>query len=50
MAGKTGNNGTIKSIQILRAIAALGVVYTHCATEGGFAIKNTGSWGVDIFL
>jgi peptidoglycan/LPS O-acetylase OafA/YrhL len=49
MAETGENTGTIKSIQILRAIAALGVVYTHCAT-GGFNIKNTGAWGVDIFF
>jgi peptidoglycan/LPS O-acetylase OafA/YrhL len=47
---KNGRQSPLISIQILRAIAALGVVYTHCATEGGFSIKNTGAWGVDIFF
>jgi peptidoglycan/LPS O-acetylase OafA/YrhL len=50
VAKTVGTNETIKSIQILRAIAALGVVYTHCRTEGGFTIKNTGEWGVDMFF
>ncbi|GHV74495.1 exopolysaccharide production protein ExoZ [Spirochaetia bacterium] len=40
----------LNSIQLLRAIAALGVVYTHCVSEGGLNIKNTGGWGVDIFF
>jgi peptidoglycan/LPS O-acetylase OafA/YrhL len=42
---------TFVTIQILRGIAALGVVYDHCATEGGFnGLKHTGAWGVDIFF
>jgi peptidoglycan/LPS O-acetylase OafA/YrhL len=44
-------NGSIKSIQILRAIAALGVVYVHCsAPRGGYKFPQTGSFGVDIFF
>jgi peptidoglycan/LPS O-acetylase OafA/YrhL len=51
MANESNQPQTFVAIQILRAIAALGVVYTHCASEGGFNnIKNTGAWGVDIFF
>jgi peptidoglycan/LPS O-acetylase OafA/YrhL len=47
----TGGNETIKSIQFLRAIAALGVVYFHCTAErGGYHFPNTGAFGVDIFF
>jgi peptidoglycan/LPS O-acetylase OafA/YrhL len=48
---RDGKNDSIKSIQILRAIAALGVVYYHCtAPEGGYNFPQTGSFGVDIFF
>jgi peptidoglycan/LPS O-acetylase OafA/YrhL len=50
MGNENNQKQTFITIQILRAIAALGVVYTHCASEGGFNIKNTGAWGVDIFF
>lgn len=50
MAEKIGNNGTIKSIQILRAIAALSVVYVHCTTAGDYKFPSAGSFGVDIFF
>jgi peptidoglycan/LPS O-acetylase OafA/YrhL len=51
MVNETKQQQNFITIQILRAIAALGVVYTHCASEGGFTnIKNTGRWGVDIFF
>jgi peptidoglycan/LPS O-acetylase OafA/YrhL len=51
MAEKIGNGGTIKSIQILRTIAALSVVYFHCtAPRGGYNFPQTGSFGVDIFF
>jgi peptidoglycan/LPS O-acetylase OafA/YrhL len=43
-------NKTIKSIQLLRAIAALSVVYVHCTTGGGYKFPSTGSFGVDIFF
>jgi peptidoglycan/LPS O-acetylase OafA/YrhL len=44
------NRGTIKSIQILRAIAALSVVYVHCTTAGDYKFPSVGSFGVDIFF
>jgi peptidoglycan/LPS O-acetylase OafA/YrhL len=51
MSNENSQRQTFVTIQILRGIAALGVVYTHCATEGGFnRFKNTGAWGVDIFF
>jgi peptidoglycan/LPS O-acetylase OafA/YrhL len=51
MCNENTQRQTFVTIQILRGIAALGVVYTHCATEGGFnGLKNTGAWGVDIFF
>lgn len=43
-------NNEIKSIQILRAIAALSVVYVHCTTAGDYNFLTTGSFGVDIFF
>jgi peptidoglycan/LPS O-acetylase OafA/YrhL len=38
----------IKSIQILRALAALSVVYTHCADN--YETPKAGDFGVDIFF
>jgi len=48
----TDRKPSIRSIQLCRAVAALAVVYTHCAGEGqgGFHLRNTGAWGVDIFF
>jgi peptidoglycan/LPS O-acetylase OafA/YrhL len=49
MADASG--GTVRSIQILRAIAATAVVYFHCnSPRGGFGLPPTGAWGVDIFF
>ncbi|MBL7262301.1 acyltransferase family protein [Paractinoplanes lichenicola] len=49
MASESG--GTIRSIQILRALAATAVVYFHCSSpRGGFGFPQTGAWGVDIFF
>jgi peptidoglycan/LPS O-acetylase OafA/YrhL len=42
--------GTIKSIQILRAVAALSVVYVHCTTAGDYKFPSAGAFGVDIFF
>jgi peptidoglycan/LPS O-acetylase OafA/YrhL len=41
---------TLISVELLRAIAALAVVYYHCTIEDGFKIASTGAWGVDIFF
>ena len=42
---------TLRSIQFLRALAALGVVYYHAVDAGGnFALPSTGAWGVDVFF
>ena len=42
---------TIKSIQILRAIAALMVAYFHSTDRGGVnLLPHTGAFGVDIFF
>ncbi len=42
---------TIVSIQILRAVAALSVVYTHCADKVVCSeFPTTGRFGVDIFF
>lgn len=38
------------SIQLLRAIAALSVVYVHCTTAGDYNLPSTGRFGVDIFF
>jgi exopolysaccharide production protein ExoZ len=48
---QTTNKQTIVSIQLLRAIAALSVVYVHCA-DGIVcdSFKTTGRFGVDIFF
>ncbi len=36
---------------MLRAVAALAMVYFHCtAPRGGFDLPQTGRWGVDIFF
>jgi peptidoglycan/LPS O-acetylase OafA/YrhL len=40
----------IVSIQLLRAIAALSVVYVHCTTAGDYNFPSTGAFGVDIFF
>jgi exopolysaccharide production protein ExoZ len=49
MADASG--GTIRSIQIMRAMAATAVVYFHCnSPRGGFDFPQTGAWGVDIFF
>lgn len=49
MANASG--GTIRSIQILRVLAATAVVYFHCnPPRGGFGFRQTGSWGVDLFF
>jgi peptidoglycan/LPS O-acetylase OafA/YrhL len=42
-------NGSIKSIQLLRATAALAVVYTHYSVYA-FPQFHTGGFGVDIFF
>jgi peptidoglycan/LPS O-acetylase OafA/YrhL len=42
--------GSIVSIQLLRAIAALSVVYVHCTTAGDYNFFSTGTFGVDIFF
>jgi len=47
---ETVGNGTIKSIQILRAIAALSVVYRHCTIAGDYKFPSFGTFGVDIFF
>jgi peptidoglycan/LPS O-acetylase OafA/YrhL len=45
------NGATIRSIQVLRALAATAVVYFHCnSPRGGFGFPETGAWGVDIFF
>lgn len=42
---------TVRSIQFLRAFAALAVVYYHAVDAGGvFALPSTGAWGVDVFF
>ncbi|MEU4158193.1 acyltransferase [Actinoplanes sp. NPDC026670] len=47
----SASGGTIRSIQILRAMAATAVVYFHCnSPHGGFGFPQTGAWGVDIFF
>jgi peptidoglycan/LPS O-acetylase OafA/YrhL len=51
MSNENTQGETFVTIQILRGIAALGVVYFHCVGEGGFSgFKKTGAWGVDIFF
>jgi peptidoglycan/LPS O-acetylase OafA/YrhL len=51
MAGTVGNNGTIKSIQILRAIAAIMVAYLHSTGRGAVnLLPSSGGFGVDIFF
>ncbi len=46
-----GPRRTVRSIQFLRALAALGVVYYHAVDAGGvFALPSTGAWGVDVFF
>lgn len=50
---KTTPAGTLRSIQILRAVAALAVVYYHAVdvpAGGVFGLPSTGSWGVDVFF
>jgi peptidoglycan/LPS O-acetylase OafA/YrhL len=42
--------GNIISIQLLRAIAALSIVYLHCTTAGNYKLFSTGAFGVDIFF
>jgi peptidoglycan/LPS O-acetylase OafA/YrhL len=42
--------GNIVSIQLLRAVAALSVVYLHCTTAGDYNFFPTGAFGVDIFF
>lgn len=43
--------GVVRSIQILRALAALAVVYFHCADPGeGYSLPASGEWGVDVFF
>jgi peptidoglycan/LPS O-acetylase OafA/YrhL len=46
----TKTSGNIISIQLLRAIAALSVVYFHCTTAGDYNFFATGTFGVDIFF
>ncbi|WP_433793568.1 acyltransferase family protein [Actinoplanes sp. CA-252034] len=47
----TASGGTVRSIQVLRAIAATAVVYFHCNPPGGgYGFPQTGAWGVDIFF
>lgn len=46
----TKMTGNIISIQLLRAIAALSVVYVHCTTKGDYNFFSTGAFGVDIFF
>jgi exopolysaccharide production protein ExoZ len=47
----TATGGTIRGIQVLRAIAATAVVYSHCnSPRGGYGFPQTGAWGVDIFF
>jgi peptidoglycan/LPS O-acetylase OafA/YrhL len=40
----------IISIQLLRAIAALSIVYGHCTVLGDYHFPNAGLFGVDIFF
>jgi peptidoglycan/LPS O-acetylase OafA/YrhL len=48
---KTTNMQTIVSIQLLRAVAALSVVYVHCADYIVCrSFQTTGRFGVDIFF
>lgn len=46
---RTWNQQTIVGIQLLRAIAALSVVYLHCAANARH-VPVSGSFGVDIFF
>ncbi|GAB6391514.1 MAG: acyltransferase [Treponematales bacterium] len=46
----TSKDETIRSIQFLRAIAALSVVYVHCTTAGDYPFPSAGAFGVDIFF
>lgn len=47
----TSEHRTVHTVQMLRAVAALAVVYFHCtAPRGGFDLPQTGRWGVDIFF
>ena len=42
---------TVRSIQVLRAVAAIVVVYYHAVDAGGiFGLPSTGAWGVDVFF
>jgi peptidoglycan/LPS O-acetylase OafA/YrhL len=43
-------DGEIKSIQILRGVAALSVVYVHCTVAKDYNFPCTGAFGVDIFF
>jgi peptidoglycan/LPS O-acetylase OafA/YrhL len=47
---KIENPKTLKSIQILRVIAALSVVYDHCTVAGDYKLPVAGNFGVDIFF
>lgn len=50
---KKDSAGTINSIQVLRAFAALAVVYYHIALlqlGKDLYLPETGSWGVDVFF
>jgi peptidoglycan/LPS O-acetylase OafA/YrhL len=40
----------IASIQLLRAVAALCIVFLHCTIAGDYKIPSTGAFGVDIFF
>ena len=46
---QTTNNQTIVSIQLMRAVAALSVVYVHCAANV-CGLPQAGAFGVDIFF
>ena len=50
MTWLTWKENEIKSIQILRAIAALSVVYVHCTISKDYYFPATGLFGVDIFF
>jgi peptidoglycan/LPS O-acetylase OafA/YrhL len=40
----------IASIQLLRAVAALCIVFLHCTIAGDYKLPSTGAFGVDIFF
>jgi peptidoglycan/LPS O-acetylase OafA/YrhL len=42
--------GSIISIQLLRAIAALSIAYLNCTTADNYKFFSTGAFGVDIFF